>query len=188
MMVCNERFEEMELLDFIVKRDGFLIENSKFHGITNEISEEKGISFSEVAVILSKYLKQVSHIVAHNASFDVNVILSELYRLNMTSVIDEMKDKKVLCTMKHTKYMVGIRNRYGIKYPSLAELYKFVCNETIENAHNSKYDTKNLHKIVKKLYDTDRLEYPEELKYTPVDITGLDDDERRVKRIKVTED
>lgn len=165
MMICNEKFEQITLLDFIVKREGFVIENSKIHGITNDISDEKGIPFSNIVPFLSKHLKQVSHIVAHNASFDVNVILSELHRLNMTDVIEEMKSKRVLCTMKHTKYMVGIRRPFGIKYPSLAELYEFVCKEKIENAHNSVFDVINLHKIVKQMYDRNTLDYPEELKY-----------------------
>ena len=48
--------------------------------------------------------------------------------------------------------MVKAKNKYGkIKYPSLAELYKFVCNKDIENAHNSKYDVINLHEICKNL-------------------------------------
>ena len=53
MMLCNEKFEEVELKDFIVKADGFTIRNEKFHGITNEISENKGIPFSKIAEEIS---------------------------------------------------------------------------------------------------------------------------------------
>ena len=157
MMLCNKKFEEISFEDFIIKADDFSIGNSSFHGITDEISKNEGKSFSEVAEIVLTYVKKASHIVAHNANFDFPVLCSELYRHNLSNIIAELETKKILCTMKHTKLMVGAKNNYGIKYPSLAELYKFVIKEDIQNAHNSKYDVINLHKIVKALYDSERL-------------------------------
>ena len=163
MMICDEEFNQIEMKDFIVKADGFTINNSQFHGITNEISENKGITFLEVADIFMTHLKQVSHIVAHNADFDINVIKSELYRFGLLSVISELKTKTILCTMKHTKPIVKARGKYGIKYPSLAELYKFACGENIENAHNSKYDVINLHRAIKQLHNSNKLNYKEKI-------------------------
>ena len=152
IMICDEKFEELELKDFIVKADGFSIENSSFHGITNEISEKEGKPFSEIAEILLECLRKSSYVISHNSDFDTNVIKSELFRLGLNSIIEELDSKKILCTMKHTKSMVKAKNKYGkIKYPSLAELYKFACNKDIENAHNSKYDVINLHEICKNL-------------------------------------
>ena len=168
MMLCNEKFEQVELKDFIVKSDGFIINNAAFHGITNEISADKGILFSEIAEFLSIYLKQVSHIIAHNANFDICILKSELYRLGMHSIIDEIKTKRTLCTMKHTKTIVKARNTYGIKDPSLAELYSFVFKNQIENAHNSKYDIINLHNIVKSMYDSNQLNFNETMYYSPL--------------------
>ena len=167
MMLCNEHFEQVEFKDFIIKSDGFIIGNEEFHGITNEISTTKGIPFSDIVETLDTYLKQISHIVAHNANFDISILKSELYRLGMHSIIAEITSKRILCTMKHTKMIVKAKNNYGIKYPSLAELYSFVFNSKIENAHNSKYDTINLHKIVKSMYDSDQLKFNEIICYTP---------------------
>lgn len=174
MMLCNEHFEQVELKDFIVKADGFTIGNSEFHGITDKISATKGIPFSKVAEVLSAYLKQVSHIVAHNANFDLFILNSELYRLGMHSLIAELKTKRTLCTMKHTKMIVKIRNNYGIKDPSLAELYGYVFKKNIENAHNSKYDVINLHSIVKSMYDSKQLNYNEKIVYTPTQKTLIE--------------
>ena len=167
MMLCNEHFEQVDFKDFIIKSNGFIIGNEEFHGITNEISATKGIPFPEIVETLDTYLKQISHIVAHNANFDISIIKSELYRLGMHSIIAEIASKRILCTMKHTKMIVKARNNYGIKYPSLAELYSFVFNSKIENAHNSKYDTINLHKIVKSMYDSNQLNFNEIICYTP---------------------
>jgi DNA polymerase-3 subunit alpha len=168
MMLCDEHFEEIEFTDFVVKSDGFTISNSNFHGITNEISETKGTLFSKIAETISKYLKQVSHIVAHNANFDISIIKSELYRLGLYSIIDEIDAKHILCTMKHTKMIVKAQYKNGgIKYPSLAELYSYVFNKNIENAHNSKYDVINLHNIVKNMYESKELNFNDNIVYEP---------------------
>jgi DNA polymerase III epsilon subunit-like protein len=171
MMLCNEHFEEIEFNDYVVKAD-FIIGNSSFHGITNEISETNGTLFSKIAEKISVYLKQVSHIVAHNANFDISIINSELYRLGLYSIIDEINAKRILCTMKHTKMIVKARNKKQfIKYPSLAELYSYVFNKNIENAHNSKYDVINLHSIVKNMYDAKQLNFNDNIVYAPQMIT-----------------
>ena len=166
MMLCNELFEEIEIIDFIVKTDGYTISNSQFHGITDEISARDGIPFSQIAEKLSYFLKKVSHIVAHNAIFDMSIIKSELFRIGLYSIIDELNTKQVLCTMKHTMKTVKALNKIGnIKYPSLAELYRFVFDKNIENAHNSKYDVINLHDIVKNMYDSKQLNFNENMIY-----------------------
>ena len=178
MIICNEKFEQVELKDFIVKIDGFSIENSSFHGITNDISLNKGIPFIKIAKELSKYLKQVSHIIAHNANFDICIIKSELYRAGLHSIIDELNTKKILCTMKHTKLIVNARNSYGIKDPSLSELYRFFVNKEIKNAHNSKYDVINLHTILKTMYDSKKLNYNDTILYSPKIETNVFQEEK----------
>jgi DNA polymerase III epsilon subunit-like protein len=167
MMLCDDKFEQVELKDFIVKSDGFTIGNSSFHGITNEMSETQGLPFHVIAKELSEYLKQVSYVIAHNANFDLCIIKSELHRIGLNSIVDELNTKNVLCTMKHTKQIVKARNKYGIKDPSLSELYSFVVNKDIEHAHNSKYDVINLHTIVKTMYDSKKLNLHDNLIFSP---------------------
>lgn len=147
MLLCNKKFERTELKEFIVKASDFTIDNSRFHGITNEISSEKGVLFSEVAEEFLNKLKKVKCIIAHNANFDITIIKSELYRAGLHSIIDELKTKRILCSMKQTKNMVKAKNIYGIKDPSLAELYKFVIKKEIEKTNN----VINLHEIISKL-------------------------------------
>lgn len=168
MMLCDENFNIIELKDFIVKRKDFSIDNSEFHGITNEISDKDGIDFKEVIKHFSKYLDQVSHIIAHNIQFDINVIKAECYRHNMRKTIVKLNTKQLICTMRHTRPILKIINQYGkYKHPSLAELYTFNFNEPLENAHNSKYDVINLHKIVKHMHDNNTFNYDKEIIYTP---------------------
>lgn len=158
-MITDEDFNQIELIDHIIKRNNFEITNSEFHGITNEISDN-GIEFDYAFEEFYESLKKVTHIVAHNIAFDINVIKSELYRRNKLYIIDEINKKTLLCTMKHCKDIVKIINQYGrFKNPSLKEIYNFCFNKDIENAHNSKYDVINMHAVIKKMHDDNILNY-----------------------------
>ena len=161
MLITDKQFKFEDVKDYIIKREGFDITNEKFHGITNDISDNTGVSFDTVAVeIFYEQLKKVSHIIAHNVAFDVGVIKSELYRRNLHYIIDEIDKKTLLCTMKHMKPILKIINQYGnYKNPSLNEIYKFNFNKDVENAHNSLYDVSNLHKVVRHMYENNTLNY-----------------------------
>lgn len=161
MLITDNKYNFVDVKDYIIKREDFDITNEKFHGITNEISDNLGVSFDVVAVeIFYENLKKVSHIIAHNVAFDVGVIKSELYRRNLQYIIDEIDKKTLLCTMKHMKPILKIINQYGnYKNPSLNEIYKYNFNKDVENAHNSLYDVYNLHKVVKHMYKNKTLNY-----------------------------
>ena len=161
MLITDNKYNFVDVKDYIIKREDFDITNEKFHGITNEISDNLGVSFDVVAVeIFYENLKKVSHIIAHNVAFDVGVIKSELYRRNLQYIIDEIDKKTLLCTMKHMKPILKIINQYGnYKNPSLNEIYKFNFNKDVENAHNSLYDVLNLHKVVEHMYKNKTLIY-----------------------------
>jgi DNA polymerase III epsilon subunit-like protein len=161
MLITDKQFKFEDVKDYIIKREGFDITNEEFHGITNDISDNIGVSFDTVAVeIFYEQLKKVSHIIAHNIAFDVGVIKSELYRRKLHYIIDELDKKTLLCTMKHMKPILKIINQYGnYKNPSLNEIYKYNFNKDVENAHNSLYDVSNLHKVVRHMYENNTLNY-----------------------------
>jgi DNA polymerase III epsilon subunit-like protein len=161
MLITDTKFNFLDIKDYIIKREGFDITNGEFHGITNDISDNIGVHFDMVAVeIFYELLKNVSHIIAHNAAFDVGVIKSELHRRNLQYIIDELDKKTVLCTMKHMKPILKIINPYGnYKNPSLNEIYRHCFKTDVENAHNSLYDVTNLHKVVEHMYKNKTLRY-----------------------------
>jgi len=161
MLITDTQFKYEDVKDYIIKREGFDITNGEFHGITNELSDNIGVDFNVIAIdIFYELLKNVTHIVAHNVAFDVGVIKSELHRRKLQYIIDELDKKTLLCTMKHMKPILKIINPYGnYKNPSLNEIYKFNFKTDVENAHNSLYDIKNLHKVVEHMYKNNTLNY-----------------------------
>jgi len=136
-----------KLNDKIIKPNGFTIENPQHHNITTEIANDLGVDIKEVLVQFSNDLKKTSTIVGHNLMFDENVILSELYRLNMLEVINEFKQKIKNCTGIGTQHLLKIPMNFEssnpskkYKMPTLEELYFWCFDKEIDKTHNSKYD------------------------------------------------
>ena len=153
IIVCDDRLNKQSYEHYIIKRDGFSINNSQFHHITNEISDTKGVSFKSIVPILTTLIETSTTLIAHNLDFDINVLKSELYRIGATDLIKSIDSKKHVCSMKETKELVGIKNYYGYKFPSLLELYEFATSKKITNAHRAKSDTEHLLEACKVLYD-----------------------------------
>ena len=155
-MICDENLNEIEMHDYVIKRQGFDINNYEFHNITNEISDN-GFQFDVVMNIFYEKLKLCKYIIAHNINFDINVIKSELFRRQKYDLISLLENYDTICTVKTFKYIVKAKNKYNkIKDPSLKELYYYAFKKDIENAHNSKYDVINLHKATKYLMDNNK--------------------------------
>ena len=151
-ILTDSEFRKLEESDTIIKSDGFSIDNTEFHGITNEISQTKGTPFTEWANMFNNSLDYVDYIIAHNIDFDINVLKSELYRYNLLDIIDKLEQKRIICTMKGTKSIVKATFKrpniktgaLDIKDPSLKELYFFATGKEIQNQHNSLHDIINL--------------------------------------------
>lgn len=159
-IITDIQYNGLYLEDYVIKREGFNITNCEFHSITDDISDKEGIDFNYAIDNFYKSLQKVNYIIAHNIAFDISVIKSELYRRGLNHILEEIDKKTLLCTMRHTKNIVKIYNKYGkYKYPSMKELYTFCFGRDIENAHNSKYDVINLHAIIKCMYDNGILYY-----------------------------
>jgi DNA polymerase-3 subunit alpha len=119
----------------LVKYDNKIeIKNSHIHGITEEMVSDKGIKMELMLDELYHDLKTVDTIVAHNMSFDVNVLLSEVYRKYSTykHLLGEIYSKDQHCTM-----MMGRKYMETNKYPKLVELYKILLNLDWVQSHRA---------------------------------------------------
>ena len=152
-ITTDKQYNYISDSDIIIKSE-VSIDNHEFHGITNEISELKGIPFLEFAKKFMEVLKECDTIIAHNIRFDINVLKSEFYRYSCFNILALLDKKKYVCTMNYTKRLVGIpaRNGFGFKNPSLKELYYFATGEVMQNHHTCSYDTSNLLCSIQRLY------------------------------------
>jgi DNA polymerase III epsilon subunit-like protein len=137
---------------YIVKSDNFEIsqESLNIHGITKEYANENGTDIKIVLDAFYTSLKRCKYVVAHNISFDEAIVKSELFRLGSTHVIEEFDKKNKICTMSKGRLYMNAR-----KFPKLSELYKFLYNDELVNAHCALDDTKNCFKCYIKLFPSD---------------------------------
>jgi len=123
-------------------------DSTKIHGITKDKALAEGIPLSEV---MTKFLEEPhDKLIAHNISFDYNVIVNAiLWDLKLVVLPDF---KPMFCTMEATRNIMRIpfANGRGYKPPKLSELYAFILKKQAEplQLHNSLYDTQLLAEIV----------------------------------------
>jgi len=141
-MLCNEKLENIESKDFIVKRD-FLLSNSEIN-----YHIENSIPFTEIAKILSKYLNYVSHIIFYDAKLNYNILFSELSRYNLGSIIETFSNRRFLSIIEYTNSLVNISHNNF----TLSEIY-----DMIDKNNHIYNDLIKLHNISKKLYDINKL-------------------------------
>jgi DNA polymerase III epsilon subunit-like protein len=142
--------------DAIVKLKPYNViskDSIEFHGITQEISESKGINIDTVLFTFITDMRNADMIVAHNVEFDLNMIRVELLRLEQSALVNvDLELRKAIfedqtnfyCTMKESVDLCKIekensRGKY-YKFPTLAELHKHLFAVEPKHLHNSFHD------------------------------------------------
>ena len=83
----------------IIKPNDFTIKNSHFHGITQENAVKNGISLKDF--FNPSILQEIENsdiILGHNIDFDINVLLSELYRNELYGIYYLLEKKNRKCS------------------------------------------------------------------------------------------
>ncbi len=125
--------------DHIIRPEGFTIPAgaSSIHGITQEKANREG---APLAAVLNEFLIHVNQseiLVAHNISFDENIVGAEFLRLNMPNVIP---GKNRICTMLKSTQLCKLDGPYGYKWPKLSELHSILFQNGFAEAHNASVD------------------------------------------------
>ena len=125
--------------DHIIKPEDFTIpvSASSIHGITHERACREGAPLTEVLSEFFGYLDQSEILVAHNMSFDENIVGAEFLRHNMPNVITS---KNRICTMLKTTHFCKLDGPYGYKWPKLSELHYILFQSGFAEAHNASVD------------------------------------------------
>jgi DNA polymerase III epsilon subunit-like protein len=115
-------------------------EATSVHGITTQLSKQKGISINVALDLFDIDLNLVDLVVAHNISFDRNMYMVESIRNHRIQYMTP--DKSTYCTMKKSIKMCNIKkpSSGGLKYPKLVELHKVLFNSTPKGVHDSLVD------------------------------------------------
>lgn len=140
--------------DYIIRPDGWTIptEATAVHQISTERALKVGRPFKEAFKKFYADLESANMIVAHNISFDILMLVSDVSRLikdqyRALEFYKFINSKKRVDTMMETIDFVGACFPDGTvgKYPRLEELYYKLFDSSF-NAHNSMDDVRALKK------------------------------------------
>ncbi|MFI5140225.1 MAG: 3'-5' exonuclease, partial [Sphingobacteriales bacterium] len=123
----------------IIKPSGFIIPSdaAKIHGITTDIAQKNGVDLLPVLNSFNNLIDSSEYLIAHNVSFDKNIVGAEFLRVKMKNPVP---DKKLICTMMGSVNYCAINGPYGFKYPKLTELHQKLFNSRFDGAHDALAD------------------------------------------------
>jgi DNA polymerase III epsilon subunit-like protein len=97
----------------------------------------QGVSLKTILSLIKELIDNSSVIIGHNLSFDENIIGAELLRAGIGY---SLQNKTKICTMESSVDLCCIETELGYKYPKLSELYYFLFNKELKDAHNAAID------------------------------------------------
>src|SRR5687767_12068356 len=124
---------------FLIKPDGWTVPKEEFfikNNMSTERCEAEGVPIIQALgmFIDDLLLSDVESMVAHNLSFDYNVLGAEMIRAKMSAG----KRLKTVCTMNGTTNIVKLPGKFGTyKWPTLTELHTFLFGGPFEGAHDA---------------------------------------------------
>lgn len=124
----------------LITPNGWTMPTEKFwidNGFDQAISEKEGIPIEFALEGFKDKLEKSMYLIAHNMSYDHNVVGSEFIRLGLRS---KNKPKKI-CTKDEATDYCKIPGQYGsYKWPKLDELHLKLFNEGFDGAHDALAD------------------------------------------------
>lgn len=145
----TRRFQEVERYNTMVKPPISIPEDSvRITGITDQ-QVSTAPTFAQVADRILEIFANTDLAVAHNLSFDEEIIGYELERLGKSKAFIS---KGRFDTMEGTRNLCKLPTKSGgYKAPRLMELHQFLLNESFVEAHNAEKDVAALGRCVKVL-------------------------------------
>jgi DNA polymerase III subunit epsilon len=125
----------------IISPDGYDIPevSSKIHGITTDEARETGRPVRDVISQFCNAAASADVYIAHNLSFDIRIMLSELIRSGERGLLPILPG---ICTMRSSVRFCAIPGKFGkgFKWASLAFLHHALFKESPAEGHRALID------------------------------------------------
>lgn len=115
---------------------------------------DSDVSLGSILDKLNTALARTTHIVAHNALHNYNILCDELHRIDSETsrqCLEKLQNRKRICTMIETRHWCYLkRGRHGhTRYPKLNDLYRKCFGTVLGDTNSSEVDVKTLTKAFK---------------------------------------
>ena len=146
---ASRRFQEVERYNQLIKPPVPVPEEStRISRISDETVKNSPV-FAEVAPRIINIFAQSDLVVAHNLSFDQEIVGYELERMGHSK---DIYPGTVYDTLEGTRNLCKLPGKNGnYKAPKLMELHQFLLNESFAEAHDAEKDVEALSRCVKVL-------------------------------------
>ncbi len=144
----DEAQYERAYVSLIIKPAGWTIPPgaADVHGITTEMAHDLGVPLLVALALFSNMAKAAATHVAHNADFDIKVLMAAFHRVNRPFPPINSRCTKDLADpytkMPPTERMVAAGFGWKNKPPKLIECVKFFFNEELPGAHDALVDAR----------------------------------------------
>ena len=135
----------------IVKPDGFKVDATHIHGITEEQAFSEGKPFEELYNTFLAMVHQCPKIVGHNLEFDINIMKAEAIRRGLDQTVFDLIYP--VCTLKLTKQIY-------LKPAKLGVLYERLFKKPLDGAHNALADSVAAGEVYAELIKDPRVYHP----------------------------
>lgn len=133
--------------DLIVYPDGWDIpsEAAAVHGIDQALAEGAGVPLRLAVAAFTNLLRRADELVGHNLEFDVGIIRAAMYRVGAP----DLRFPPPVCTadlgthvvrLPPTERMIAVGRGEQFKRPKLSELYQYLFEEDLKDAHSALAD------------------------------------------------
>ena len=174
-IIIDEEFNIENAKNFYFSVDYVELGANAVNGLDEEILERlsEGKKFEDFAEEIYQDFLEADVWIAHNLEFDLKFLLQEFKRLNYD--IDKLEEGKgYFCTMQsYTMFMQIPHDYYGLKYPRLDEVMRYLSIESIDivdkvkdvfkcdgataSYHDSRFDVIATWKAYMKVEDMDKI-------------------------------
>lgn len=135
-IILDTKLQKVIERQYIIKPNGFNIPNSNFHTVTEERAQKEGLEFEEILKILYDDIKDCGTFLSYNVLFDLNILLSEINRINNSELLNKINNMKKECIL------VMCADYLDVNSLKLVDSYKRILGKTLEDAHQALPDTK----------------------------------------------
>lgn len=124
---------------YLIQPNGFQIpkDAKRIHGISTRLALRKGVPVGKALREFLESVDESSVLVAHNMSFDGNVLQAEFHRLGM---VRPFRGKSQVCTKESGTEYCALPGPYGFKWPTLPELHFRLFGKTVRETHDAGAD------------------------------------------------
>jgi DNA polymerase III epsilon subunit-like protein len=135
----DKRCQKTSEYSYVILPDGYKIPKTaeEIHGISTAKAKRVGVPAAKVFGLFAESLSGASVVIAHNLSFDANVVGAEFLRLGIRY---QLGRKTQVCTKVASTELCALPGPYGHKWPTLAELHLKLFGKKVKQTHRASQD------------------------------------------------